>query len=53
MMRVITPDGSSFIDQLLTGTQTFSMPHGVYWLIFENNKGKQSMKVEIPDEPKK
>lgn len=52
-MRVITPDGSSFIDQLLTGTQTFSMPHGVYWLIFENNKGKQSMKIQIPDEPKK
>ena len=52
-MRVITPDGSSFIDQLLTGTQTFSMPHGVYWLIFENNKGKQSMKIEVPDEPKK
>ena len=52
-MRVITPDGSSFIDQLLTGTQTFNMPHGVYWLIFENNKGKQSMKIQIPDEPKK
>ena len=52
-MRVITPDGSSFIDQLLTGTQTFHMPHGVYWLIFENNIGKQSVKIEIPDEPKK
>lgn len=48
-MRVITPDGSSFIDQLLTGTQTFKMQKGVYWLIFENNKGKQSMKIEIPD----
>ena len=48
-MRVITPDGSSFIDQLLTGTQTFHMPKGVYWLIFENNKGKQSKKIEIPD----
>lgn len=52
-MRVITPDGSSFIDQLLTGTQTFNMPHGVYWLIFENNIGKQSVKIEVPDEPKK
>ena len=48
-MRVITPDGSSFIDQLLTGTQSFNMPHGVYWLIFENNIGKQSVKVKIPD----
>ncbi len=48
-MRVITPDGSSFIDQLLTGTQTFKMPKGVYWLIFENNIGKQSMKIEIPE----
>ncbi len=47
-MRVITPDGSSFIDQLLTGTQTFQMPKGVYWLIFENNIGKQSKKIEIP-----
>jgi len=47
-MRVITPDGSSFIDQLLTGTQSFKMQKGVYWLIFENNKGKQSMKIEIP-----
>lgn len=47
-MRVITPDGSSFIDQLLTGTQTFQMPKGVYWLIFENNIGKQSMKIEMP-----
>jgi len=50
-MRVITPDGSSFIDQLLTGTQRFSMPKGVYWLIFENNIGKQSMKIEIPGKP--
>lgn len=49
-MRVITSDGSSFIDQLLTGTQTFHTPHGVYWLIFENNIGKQSMKIEIPDD---
>ena len=48
-MRVITPDGSSFIDQLLTGTQSFNTPHGVYWLIFENNIGKQSVKVKIPD----
>ena len=48
-MRVITSDGSSFIDQLLTGTQAFPMPKGVYWLIFENNKGKQSKKIEIPD----
>ena len=47
-MRVITSDGSSFIDQLLTGTQTFHMPKGVYWLIFENNKGKQSKKIEVP-----
>jgi len=48
-MRVITPDGSSFIDQLLTGTQTFHMPKGVYWLIFENNKGKQSVKIEVTE----
>ena len=48
-MRVITPDGSSFIDQLLTGTQTFATPKGVYWLIFENNKGKQSVKIEVPE----
>ena len=48
-MRVITSDGSSFIDQLLTGTQSFQMPKGVYWLIFENNKGKQSKKIEIPE----
>lgn len=47
-MRVITPDGSSFIDQLLTGTQSFKMQKGVYWLIFENNKGKQSKKIRIP-----
>ena len=47
-MRVITPDGSSFIDQLLTGTQAFKMQAGVYWLIFENNKGKQSMKIQVP-----
>ena len=47
-MRVITPDGSAFIDQLLTGTQTFHMPKGVYWLIFENNKGKQSKKIQVP-----
>ena len=48
-MLVITPDGSTFIDQLLTGTQTFQMQKGVYWLIFENNKGKQSMKIQIPE----
>ena len=47
-MLVITPDGSSFIDQLLTGTQTFKMQKGTYWVIFENNKGKQSVKIEIP-----
>ena len=46
-MRVITSDGSSFIDQLLTGTQAFKMQPGVYWLIFENNKGKQSKKIEV------
>lgn len=46
-MRAITSDGSTFIDQLLTGTQTFKMPKGVYWLIFENNQGKQYKKVEI------
>ena len=48
-MRVITSDGSSFIDQLLTGTQSFQMPKGVYWVIFENNKGRQSKKIEIPE----
>lgn len=48
-MRVITSDGSSFIDQLLTGTQSFHMPKGVYWVIFENNKGRQSKKIEIPE----
>lgn len=46
-MRVITSDGSSFIDQLLTGTQAFKMQPGVYWLIFENNRGKQSKKIEV------
>ena len=46
-MRVITSDGSSFIDQLLTGTQAFKMQPGVYWLIFENNKGRQSKKIEV------
>jgi len=48
-MRVITPDGSAFIDQLLTGTQKFTMPKGVYWMIFENHKGKQSMKIQVPE----
>ena len=47
-MRIITPDGSAYLDQLLSGTLTVPAQAGTYWIIFENNQGRQSTKIQVP-----